>query len=106
MTTVIFETPAGETIELAATDGVSLMQNAKNANVPGIDADCGGCMVCGTCHVYVDAEWLARLPAPGEVESQILECVPESHPCARLSCQIPVGPALAGLRVKVPSRQR
>lgn len=106
MTTVIVETAAGDILTLEAQDGVSLMQNAKNANVPGIDADCGGCMVCGTCHVHVDATWLPRLDAPSGMEAQILECVPEPHPRARLSCQILVTPALAGLRVKVAARQR
>ena len=106
VTTVTFETPDGQAIALDAEDGVSLMQNAKNANVPGIDADCGGCMVCGTCHVIVDPEWLPRLEAPGGMEAQIVDCVPEPHPRARLSCQIPVTPALAGLRVRIPARQR
>jgi 2Fe-2S ferredoxin len=106
VTTVIIKTSAGEVLTLEAQDGLSLMQNAKNANVPGIDADCGGCMVCGTCHVHVDIDWLPRLAAPSEMEAQILECVPEPHPRARLSCQIPVSPALAGLRVTVAARQR
>ena len=82
------------------------MQAAKTGGVPGIDADCGGAMVCGTCHVIVGPDWFAQLPPACEMESIILEGVPDPHPQARLSCQILMSPSLTGLEVIVPRSQR
>ena len=106
MVKLVFVTPTGERRELAAECRGSLMEAAKQAGMPGIDADCGGSMVCGTCHVHVDEQWLGQLPEPSEMEREILDCVPSPHPRARLSCQIVLGEALDGLSVTVPPAQR
>ncbi|MGQ0619480.1 MAG: 2Fe-2S iron-sulfur cluster-binding protein [Panacagrimonas sp.] len=102
----IFETIEGRHIEVEVAPSASLMSAAKDACIAGIDADCGGSMVCGTCHVYVDPRWLDRLPASSEMEREILDCVPHPHPQARLSCQIAMQAALDGVQVKIPPRQR
>jgi ferredoxin, 2Fe-2S len=106
MIRVALISPDGERHELSASAGTALMQAAKNEGVPGIDADCGGCMVCGTCHVYVAPEWQAHLPQPSEMERMILESVPVPRPDARLSCQLVLAPDLDGLCVRIPERQR
>lgn len=106
MVSAIFHTPSGERRVIEATCGRPLMEAAKAAGVEGIDADCGGSMVCGTCHVHVAPEWLARLPEPSEMEVEILEYVPEPHPNARLSCQIMISEEMDGIEVTVPSTQR
>jgi len=102
----IFHTPSGDRREIDAECGASLMHSAKMADVEGIDADCGGSMVCGTCHVHVSPEWLDRIPPAEEMEETILDCVPDPHPQARLSCQIIVTEAMDGLEVTVPTAQR
>lgn len=102
----VFETQEGTQVEVEVAPSASLMSAAKDACIPGIDADCGGSMVCGTCHVYVDPSWLDRLPASSEMEREILDCVPEAHPHARLSCQIAMNSALDGIQVKIPPHQR
>lgn len=89
-----------------ATTGQSLMQVAVSAGVRGIEGECGGTMVCATCHVYVAPEWLAHLPAPSEDELAMLEgAAAPTRAGSRLACQITVEPALAGLVVEVPERQ-
>jgi 2Fe-2S ferredoxin len=82
----------------------SVMDVAVNADVPGIDAECGGEMACGTCHVYVDAEWVDRLPEQSDDEREAIKTlvVGEVRPESRLSCQIRVSPELDGLSVEVP----
>ena len=38
--------------EVDADVGMSIMEVAMKYDVPGIDADCGGGAVCGTCLLY------------------------------------------------------
>lgn len=49
------------TVDIA--DGTSLMQAAVDHNIPGIDADCGGAITCGTCMVCLPDDWLDKVPA-------------------------------------------
>jgi 2Fe-2S ferredoxin len=64
---------AGASHEVRCKTGQSLMQAAVAANVPGIEADCGGLMTCATCHVYVREPYASSLPAPGAEELGMLE---------------------------------
>ena len=92
--------------DIEAATGTSVMEAAIKHNVRGIDAECGGCLSCATCHVYVDEEWLAKLPATDPDEEDMLGFVAaERQPNSRLSCQIKVDEALKGIVVTVPPRQ-
>ena len=92
--------------ELQAHTGHSLMRAAVDAGIDAIAADCGGSLTCATCHIYVDAAWATRLPAPGADESAMLELTAaERRPTSRLSCQIQLTPALDGLSAGLPERQ-
>ena len=84
--------------ELDGTPGWSVMEIIREANLP-IEAACGGCCACATCHVYVEPEWLGRLEAPNQDESMMLDEAFQVQDNSRLSCQIKFGPALDGLRV-------
>lgn len=91
---------------LAAEAGRSLMRAAVDAGIDAIKADCGGLMTCATCHVYVDAAWIGRLPAPSADENAMLEMTAAARaPTSRLSCQISLDPALDGLTVALPDTQ-
>jgi 2Fe-2S ferredoxin len=82
------------------------MQAATGYGVPGIIAECGGSASCATCHVYIDADWAGRLPAPRPDELALLECTAaERGPTSRLACQIRLDASLQGLVVSVPERQ-
>ena len=88
-----------------ATDQ-SLMKAAVDANVKGIEADCGGTLTCATCHVYVDPAWADKLPAPATDESDMLDfAAAPVRPESRLSCQIVLTPELDGLVVTLPANQ-
>jgi len=106
MTRAIFITADGERHEVDCGSEPTMMRAALSNNVPGIDADCGGSMVCGTCHVHVPEAWLAKLPPKSPMEEEILDCVPQPHPNARLSCQIPVSAELDGIELTIPAQQR
>lgn len=85
---------------------MTLMQVALQNNVHGIDAECGGSCSCATCHVYVDAAFVERLPAPDEMEAELLEGVAARRELgSRLGCQVVLTPELEGVIVRVPERQ-
>jgi 2Fe-2S ferredoxin len=88
-----------------ARPGLSLMENAVKNCVPGIVGECGGSAACGTCRIYVDAEWLAKMNEPGTKELPVIEFVGDRNPGVRLSCQIEVTETLDGLRVRMPKEQ-
>lgn len=91
------------TVQIAV--GKSVMQAAVENNVPGIDADCGGECACATCHVYVDPDWLGRLPPPNELEKEMLKMAVDPNATSRLSCQIKAAKELDGLVVTTPKSQ-
>ena len=96
----------GSSRTVDAAKGSSVMETAIKHDIKGIDAECGGCLSCATCHVYVDAEWLPKLPAPEEDEADMLEFVAaDRQPNSRLSCQIRMVAALDGLVVRIPQTQ-
>ena len=86
-------------------EGWSLMEGAVKHLVPGIDADCGGACACATCHVYVAAEWAAKLPEKTDMEETMLDFAPAVKPNSRLSCQLKMTEALDGIVMQVPKSQ-
>ena len=86
--------------------GQTLMRAAVSNAIEGIAADCGGCMTCATCHVFVDDAWIDRVGRPGPEEESMLDftAVPR-RPASRLSCQIVLEPRLEGLVVALPETQ-
>lgn len=92
--------------ELQVESGQSLMQAAVDANVKGIDADCGGSLICATCHVYVQEPFASRLPVATDDEREMLDftAAPRKQN-SRLSCQIELTQETDGLVVEVPDRQ-
>jgi 2Fe-2S ferredoxin len=82
------------------------MEGARDNNIPGIEADCGGACACSTCHVYVHPDWVAKLPAAADMEIDMLDFAWEPDPKrSRLTCQIKVSAALDGLVVQMPEKQ-
>ena len=101
--TLIEYSGARHTIE--AENGKSLMQNALDNAVPGIDADCGGACACGTCHCFVEAQWAQASGAADAMEEAMLGMRPDRTEQSRLSCQIEVTDALDGMVVRLPEYQ-
>lgn len=92
--------------ELEGQIGQSAMQLATAAGVDGIVAECGGGLSCATCHVYVAADWIARLPGPGQDEQAMLDyTATQRRDTSRLSCQIVLDASLDGLVLELPERQ-
>ncbi|KRR20649.1 ferredoxin [Bradyrhizobium lablabi] len=106
MPSITFVHPDGRAQRVEASNGESAMQAATRQDVSGILAECGGNAMCATCHVYVDENWLARLPAIGDDEDALLDgAAAERQANSRLSCQIKLGAELDGLVLRLPERQ-
>ena len=103
MPTIIFKEYDGTMHEVNAEVGSSVMEAATLNGVPGIDADCGGSAVCGTCHCFVESEH--PLPAPEMMEESMLGLRPDRETGSRLSCQLKVTEDLDGLRIRLPEFQ-
>ncbi|MFA5538544.1 MAG: 2Fe-2S iron-sulfur cluster-binding protein [Gemmobacter sp.] len=92
--------------EVDVRPGLTVMEGARDNGIPGIEADCGGACACSTCHVYVDAAWVDRIPARDAMEEDMLDFAYEPDPLrSRLTCQIRVTDELDGLVVHLPERQ-
>jgi len=87
-------------------NGLTVMEGARDNNIPGIEADCGGACACSTCHVYVDPIWADKLPAKDAMEEDMLDFAWETDQThSRLTCQLKVTDALDGLIVRMPEKQ-
>jgi 2Fe-2S ferredoxin len=96
-------TREGAQVTVDAPAGRPLMEALRDGNT-GVQGICGGMCSCGTCHVYVAATWQGKLPAKGPDEEAMLEGIGELievRPSSRLSCQIEVSEALAGIEVEI-----
>lgn len=85
--------------------GCTVMEGAIRADIPGIDADCGGACACATCMVLVDQTWIDRIEPASDMELAMLEMAEKDQPNSRLSCQIIMSDHLHGLIVRTPERQ-
>ena len=84
---------------------MTVMEAAKQSDVAGIDAECGGSCACATCHVYVDAAWREKVGKAANMEEDMLDFAFDVREESRLSCQIRITPELDGLIVRVPAKQ-
>ena len=95
----------GQQHTIDAEPGKTLMQNAMDNIVPGIDADCGGACACGTCHCFVEGDWQAVTGEADLMEESMLGMRPDRAEGSRLSCQIDVTPGMDGMVVRLPEFQ-
>ena len=105
MPKITYNTHDNQTHTIDVQNGLTVMEGAIQNDIAGIDADCGGGMSCATCHVYVNDEWLDKLPEKEDGEEDMLDMAFEPKKNSRLSCQLIVSDILEGLVVNIPSKQ-
>src|SRR4029079_17369272 len=93
----------GETHQVEAEIGQTMMEAALKNGVSSIVAECGGSCSCATCHVYVDDAGVGRVGPPTDEEADQLDAAFEVRPNSRLSCQIKATAELDGLVLRTPS---
>ena len=98
MATITVIDREGEEHQIEGTPGWSVMEIIRENDLP-IEAACGGCCACATCHVYVDPAWQGKLEAASDEEDRMLDEAYQVQENSRLSCQIPFAESLDGLKV-------
>lgn len=101
MPRLIVTTRSGETREVEAAAGLSVMEAIRDNGFDELLALCGGCCSCATCHVHVDQEFLSLMPAVSTDEDDLLDSSDHRDETSRLSCQISITDELDGLRVRI-----
>ena len=79
--------------------GLSVMEVIRDHGFDELLALCGGCCSGATCHIHVDPAFADKLPPMSEDENDLLDSSDHRNDQSRLSCQIPFGEELDGLRV-------
>ncbi|MDT0683056.1 2Fe-2S iron-sulfur cluster-binding protein [Roseicyclus sp. F158] len=106
MVKVTYVSHDGDKTTVDAEEGASVMHTAIANDVEGIVGECGGAMMCATCHCYVDDAWTAAVGVRHDEEGEMLEgASAEVTERSRLSCQIKLTPELDGLVVHLPEDQ-
>lgn len=90
----------GQEHAVEAKTGLKVMETLRELDY-GVAAICGGMCSCATCHIYVDADWQARLPAPMSDERELLTELAHTQDNSRLSCQVEFTQELSGLRITI-----
>ena len=92
--------PQGLEHEIQGHEGDSLME-ALRQHEWGVAAICGGLCSCGTCHVYLDTNWLDKFQQADPDEQDLLEVFDTTEENSRLSCQLFLQPAHDGIKLTI-----
>lgn len=102
MISIQFVQHDGDIVEVKAEEGDNLMEAARDHDVAGILAECGGACACATCHCVPEESMQDKLPEKSDNETMILEGAFNVEPGSRLACQISVSADMDGMTIKVP----
>ena len=104
MVKVNFVRDSGETLSVDMPVGYTIMEAAKELDLPEIPADCGGSCACATCHIHVDGvQWQQKLKIKeNSLEQELLEYEKGYiEGVYRLACQIQLNDDLNDVTVKL-----
>ena len=84
--------------ELNAEVGSTIMEIIRDAGLD-IEAACGGCCACATCHVYITNDKFNNLTAIDDDEESMLDQAFEVEKNSRLGCQIEYTNEMNGMEI-------
>ena len=90
----------GNKHELEGDSNSTLMEILRDAGLD-IEAACGGCCACATCHVYINDKWFEKINAIDEDEESMLDQAFDVKNTSRLSCQINLSDDLDGIELEL-----
>ncbi|MGC4023911.1 MAG: 2Fe-2S iron-sulfur cluster-binding protein [Mesorhizobium sp.] len=90
---------------MEAAEEAPLMHSLRDAGLP-VTGTCGGHAACGSCHVYVERQWLGKLPPKDDPEAEMLDLLEAiDSDRSRLACQIRMRPISMGLSLNWPRKK-
>lgn len=92
---------AGEAREIDAAVGRTLMEVIRDNGFNEMLALCGGCCSCATCHIHIAPGFIDKIPEMTEDENDLLDSSEHRDAYSRLSCQVPITDAIAGMTVTI-----
>ena len=90
----------GKIHPLQSDYGMTLMEIIRDAGLD-IEAACGGCCACATCHIYVEKEWLPKLENILSEEESMLDQAFNVEKNSRLACQIEFNEKIDGINIEL-----
>ena len=90
----------GNKHELEGDSNSTLMEILRDAGLD-IEAACGGCCACATCHVYINDQWLEKISPKDDDEESMLDQAFDVKNTSRLSCQISLSDELDGIELEI-----
>lgn len=103
---VTFIAHDGTETTVDARPGDTVMATSLAHDVDGIVGECGGSMMCATCHCHVDDAFAEATGDRMDGEDDMLDCAAsEVTATSRLSCQIKLTEAMDGLVIHLPEAQ-
>ena len=90
----------GNKHELEGDPNSTLMEILRDADLD-IEAACGGCCACATCHVYINDQWLEKISRKDDDEESMLDQAFDVKNTSRLSCQISLSDELDGIELEI-----
>jgi 2Fe-2S ferredoxin len=100
MAKIIFKSGNSETI-VEAKNGETLLEIAVKNDIK-LFGGCCGAGVCGTCHVFIDDEFINKLNEKTFEETDLLEVLSNGKVNSRLACQVIISDELDGMTVTIP----
>ena len=89
---------SGKIHEVNALVGSTIMEILRDAGFD-IEAACGGCCACATCHVYITNDKIKNLSTIDDDEESMLDQAFEVKKNSRLSCQIEYSDQMNGIEL-------
>ena len=90
----------GNKHDLEGDSNSTLMEILRDADLD-IEAACGGCCACATCHVYINDQWLEKISPKDDDEESMLDQAFDVRNTSRLSCQISLSDELDGIELEI-----
>ena len=100
MPTLTITDRSGKKKEIQFDSNFTLMEILRD-NGFEIEASCGGCCACATCHVYIGDKWFNKLNLMDDDEQSMLDQAFDVKKNSRLSCQIELSEELDGLEIEI-----
>ena len=100
MPKLIITDRSGKKSEIEYDSNFTLMEILRD-NGYDIEASCGGCCACATCHVYVNEKWISKINTKDDDEESMLDQAFDVRNNSRLSCQINLSEELDGIELEL-----